>query len=173
MCFFRFMAHWGIWGMMGFVGGLIPTLAVLFYLFPRKAIKNFYISTFRAAANPPYSKVMVIEMRNLTNAPLYVLSEGFRFGNVIHASPHAAINVATQICEAKFPGPPFPPGDLTEIDTLVRHNQPVSTWVPIDPNHTDDEIDAAIQNRSVGVLHLKCLRLSSRRQALITLRIRL
>ena len=122
MCFFRFMAEWGIWDIIGFLGGLIPTLAVVVYLFSRKAIKNFYIDAHRGAANPPFPKVVQIELRNLTNAPSYVLSEGFRFGNVIRASPQAAINAATQTCEVKFPG--SQPNNLTEIDTLVHHNPP-------------------------------------------------
>jgi hypothetical protein len=99
-------------------------------------------------------------MQNLTNEPLYVLSRGFRFGDVIHASPHAAIDHATHTCEVKFPGPQ--PDSLTEIDTLVRLGQPVFTWVPADPNHADDVIDTALQNRTVGILRLTCRRQSGR-----------
>jgi len=45
------MAEWGIWDIIGFIGAVVPALAVLFYLFPRKAIKNFYIDAHRDAAN--------------------------------------------------------------------------------------------------------------------------
>ena len=92
-----------------------------------------------------------------------MLSRGFRFGNVIHPSPLAAIDHFTQTCEVKFPGPQ--PGNLTEIDTLVRHGQPVSTWVPVDPNDADDTIDAALRNRSVGTLRVTCRRQSGRTSA--------
>jgi hypothetical protein len=163
------MADWGIWEIIGLLSTLIPTSLVLFYLFPRKSIENLYIHVERSAANPPYTKVVRIELRNLTNEPLYVLSQGFRFGNVIHASPHAVMDHATQTCEVKFPGPQ--PDSLTEIDTLVRHGQPVSTWVPVDPNHADADIDAAIQGRSLGILRLQCLRPSDRRRPLVRLRI--
>jgi hypothetical protein len=158
--FFKFMAEWGVWNVFQTLITIIGAIVVLFYLFPRRSIENFYIDTTRSEANPPYTKVIRIEMRNLTNEPLYVLSRGFRFGDVIHASPHAAIDHATQTCEVKFPGPQ--PDNLTEIDTLVRHGQPVSTWVPVDPDHADDVIDAALQNRTVGVLRLTCRRQSGR-----------
>jgi hypothetical protein len=165
--FFKFMAEYGIWEIIELLIVLFGGLAALFYLFPRRSIQNFYISATRGVANPPYTKVIHIEMRNLTNEPLYVLSQGFRFGNAIHASPNAAIDHATQTCEVKFPGPN--PNLLTEIDTLVRHGQPVSTWVPVDPTHADADIDAALQNRSLGMLRLLCRRQTSRRDALTEL----
>ena len=162
MSFFKFMAEWGIWDIFQTLVTIIAGVVALFYLFPRRSIENFYVDATKGAAEPPYSKIIRIEMRNLTNEPLYVLSRGFRFGNVIHASPLAAIDHATQTCEVKFPGPG---GNLTEIDTLVRHGQPISTWVPVDPNHADDIIDAALQNRSVGTLRLTCRRQSGRTSA--------
>jgi hypothetical protein len=170
MChFFKFMAEWGVWDVFQTLITIIGGTLVLFYLFPRRSIQNFYIDATRGAANPPHTKVIRIEMRNLTNEPLYVLSRGFRFGDVIHASPGAAIDHATQTCEVKFPGPQ--PDNLTEIDTLVRHGQPVSTWVPVDPNHADDVIDAALQNRTVGVLRLTCRRQSGRTSSMRLLNI--
>jgi hypothetical protein len=167
--FFKFMNDWGIWDVIQIALVMVGGLVALFYLFPRRSIENFYINAIRDAGHPPYTKVIRIEMRNLTNEPLYVLSRGFRFGDVIHASPLAAIDHYTQTCEVKFPGPN--PGNLTEIDTLVRHGQPVSTWVPVDPNHADDIIDEALQNRRVGTLRLTCRRQSGRTSAVRTLNI--
>jgi len=163
--FFKFMNDWGVWDVIQIVLLLIGGVVALFYLFPRKSIQNFYINATRDAASPPYTKVINIEMRNLTNEPLYVLSRGFRFGDIIHAFPLAAIDHYTQTCEVKFSGPQ--PGILTEIDTLVRHGQPVSTWVPVDPNHADDIIDQALQNRRVGTLRLTCRRQSGRASAVM------
>jgi hypothetical protein len=165
MSFFKFMADWGIWDVIQTALAIGGGFAILFYLFPRRSIENFYIDATRGAGDPPYAKVIRIEMRNLTNEPLYVLSRGFRFGESIRASPLAAIDHYTQTCEVKFPGPQ--PGDLTEIDTLVRHGQPVSTWVPVDPNHADDIIDEALQNRRVGTLRLTCRRQSGRASAVL------
>lgn len=169
MTFFKFIADWGLWDIIGLLGAAIPTVIVLCYLFPRKSIRNLYIDTRRDSINQRYPKVVRIDLRNHTNQPLYVLSEGFRFGNVIAASPHAAKDTATQVCEVKFVG--RQPGVLTEIDTLVRPNEIVSTWVPVDPNHSDQHIDDAIGNRTVGTLRLKCQKVSDRRHAPVRLRI--
>jgi len=169
MAFWRFMADWGIWDITGLLLLMVPIIFVLCYLFPRKAIKNFYIDTRRGSINAGYPKVVRLILRNLTNEPIYVLSEGFKFKSTISASPNAAKNAATNVCEVKFEGRQH--YSLTEIDTLVRPSQEVCTWVPVDPSHSDEEIDAAIQTRNVGVLRLRCKRLSGRRDAAIRMRI--
>jgi hypothetical protein len=169
MEFMKFMAEWGIWDIIGLIGGAVPTILLLCYIFPRKAITNFYIDTRRDSINQGYPKVVRIKMRNLTNEPIYFLSEGFKFGSIISASPNAAKNAATKICEVKFEG--RQQNLLSEIDTLIRPNQEVSTWVPVNPIHSDQDIDAAIQSRSVGSLRLKCQRMSGRRNAPIRLKI--
>jgi hypothetical protein len=169
MSFLKFMAEWGLWDILGLLGAIIPTLAVVVYLFPRRAMRNFYIDSKRESANVPYSKVIRIEMRNHTNEPLYVVSEGFVFGSVIRASPEAAKHAVKQVYEIKFQG--GEPDSLTEIDALLRPRETASTWVPVDPSQDDEDIDAAIRNRAVGTLRLKCQRLSGRRHASIQLRI--
>jgi hypothetical protein len=74
MIFFQFMAHWGIWDIIGLVGALIPSVIVLAYLFPRKAIKNLYIDAKRGSANQTYSKLVVVEISNHTNEPFCFIS---------------------------------------------------------------------------------------------------
>ncbi|MBL7131734.1 MAG: hypothetical protein ISS45_10125 [Candidatus Omnitrophica bacterium] len=167
--FLEVMAKWGIWDIIGLVGAAVPTSIILFYLFPRKSIRNFYIDARRDSINQIYPKVIRIELRNHTNQSLYVLSDGFVFSGIITASPNAAKDVATQVCEVKFEG--RQPRLLTEVDTLIRPNQIISTWVPVDPNHSDHDIDAVLGRRNVGILRLRCQRLSERRNALIRLEI--
>jgi len=163
------MAEWGVWDIIGLLGAIIPTLAVVIYLFPRRAMHNFYIDSKRESGNHPYSKIVRIEMRNHTNEPLYVVSEGFVFGSVIRASPHAAKHAVHQIYEVKFQG--LKPNSLTEVDMLLRPREIASTWIPVDESQDDKDIDAAVRNRTVGTLRLKCQRLSGRRHAAIQLRI--
>jgi len=169
MVFWKFMSLWGIWDIIGLIAALIPTVMVLRYLFPRKAITNLYIDTERDSINSWYPTVVRIKLTNHTNEPLYVLSEGFTFGSIISASPNVAQNAATAVCELKFEGRQH--NILSEIDTLVRPGQEISTWIPIDPAHSDQEIDSAIQVRRVGTLRLKCQSLTGRRDAPIRLKI--
>jgi hypothetical protein len=163
------MVEWGIWEMIAVVIALLPATIILWYIFPRKSIKNYYIQAIRDVINPAYPKVVRISFTNHTNEPMYILSEGFRFTGNLHPSPNGAHDAATGVYEVKFEGRIN--NLLSEIDTLIRPGQIISTWVPVEPGHTDAEIDAAINNLSVGMLRLKCQKISNRRHATISLRI--
>ena len=170
MSFFQFMAEWGVWDIIGLFVALVPTVLVLVYLFPRKAIDNLYIDTkIGSVPNTVYSKVIRVELRNHTNEPIYVLSQGFIFGTTVRPSPHGSKNAATGVYEIKFEGREN--GCLSEIDTLVRPNQIVTTWIPVDPNQSDKSLSKTLQNRDVGTLRLKMQKVSSRPHPFATLKI--
>ncbi len=154
------MAQWGIWDILGLLIALIPSVLVLIYLFPRKAVDNLYIDTKIISVNSTYPKVVAVELRNHKNEPLYILAQGFEFGSSIRPSPHGAKDAATGVYEIKFEG--REPGLLSEIDTLVRPNQIITTWIPIDPQQSDQSLLDALRNRTVGHLRLKLQRISSR-----------
>jgi len=160
MVFFEFMATWGVWDIVGLVIALVPATAVLIYFFPRRRIENLYIDSKIGSINPTYSKVVEIELRNHTNDPLYVISQGFKFGDAIPPSPHGAKDAASGVYETKFEG--RQPRILTEIDTLVRPNQVVKTWIPVDPKVSDKALADGLKKRNVGTLRLKCQRITSR-----------
>lgn len=113
-----------------------------------------------ASVNPTYPRVVAVELRNHTNDPIYLISQGFVFGDTIRPSPQGAKDAATGVYEIKFEGRQA--GILSEIDTLVRPNQVVSTWIPVDPAVSNQSLSDALSNRSVGILRLKCQRISSR-----------
>ena len=62
MSFFKFMADWGIWDVIQTAIAFGGVLAILFYLFPRSSIENFYIDATRTGGDPPYPKVIRIEI---------------------------------------------------------------------------------------------------------------
>lgn len=167
--FWEFMAHWGIWDIIGIAIALIPSVLVLVYLFPRRSIENFNIDTKLASVNEVYRRVIAVELRNHTNDPIYVLSLGFTFGAVVRPSPHGKKDAATGIYEIKFQG--RIDGQLSEIDTLVRPNQVVTTWIPIADDQIDQALEKALQERKVGILRLKTQRISSRPHPFATLKI--
>lgn len=164
------MATWAIWDIVGLVITLFPVIFLIIYLFPRKQIKNLYIDTKLSSANPPYNKVILIELRNHTNTPIYLLSEGFKFGSQIKPSPFGAKDVNTGTYEIKFEG--RKEGSLTEIDTLIRPNQTISTWVPLDNTESDQDIEVAIKSKSIGILALKALRIQTGRDNFVLLKIK-
>jgi len=167
--FFRIMATWGIWDIISLAIALIPSLLVIVYIFPRKRIDNLYIDTCVKSVNTTYPKVVSIALRNHTNEPLYILSQGFTFGNAVHPSPYGAKDASTGVYEIKFEG--RQQGSLTEIDTLVRPNQIVTTWIPIDPNQSNQVVSDALRNRAVGTLRLRCQSVSQRPHPFTVLKI--
>ncbi len=169
--FFKFMAQWDIWGIIGILITAIPSVFLIAYLFPRRRIKNFYIDTKRGVANQSYPKVVFARLTNHTNQPLYIISEGFEFGSSVRPSPNGAKDATTGVYEIKFEG--RVDNILSEIDTLIRPNQIINTWIPVDPSHSDREIDEALDKREIGVLRLKCLKLTDKRQAFISLKLRI
>ncbi len=160
MSFFKFMAQWGVWDIVAILLSLTPTILVLIYILPRKAVDNLYIDTKLDSVNQTYSKVIRVELRNHTNELLYILSQGFVFGPYIRPSPHGAKDAATGVFEIKFEG--RKPGVLSEIDTLLRPNQVVTTWIPVDPKQSDESLTEALRNRYVGHLRFKLHKISDR-----------
>lgn len=169
MAFFKFMAEWGVWDILGLLVAFVPSVLILAYLFPRRAIDNFYIDTKVATVNQTYSKVVGVELRNHTNEPLYVLSHGFVFGPTIRPSPHGAKDHTTGVYEIKFEG--RQPGILSEIDALVRPNQMITTWIPVHPDHSPESIAEALRDRRVGHLRLRVQRISTRPRPFVPLNI--
>lgn len=169
VAFFRFMAEWGVWDILGLLVALVPSVLVLIYLFPRKAINNLYVDTKVAAANQTYPIVVSVELRNHTNEPLYVLSQGFVFGSAIRPSPHGAKDAATGVYEVKFEG--RQQGLLSEIDVLVRPNQVIRTWIPVHPEHSRESITNALTRHQVGHLRLKVQRISARPHPFTSLKV--
>jgi hypothetical protein len=164
------MADWGIWDIIGLLITLFPVIFLIIYLFPRKQIKNLYIDTKLSSSKPPYNKIILIELRNHTNTPIYLLSEGFKFGSKIKPSPFGGKNVNTDTYEIKFDGRVA--GMLTEIDTLIRPNQTISTWVPINDNETDKNIEEALTSKSIGILKLRALKIQTGRDDFVSLKIK-
>jgi len=49
MCFFKFMADRGIWDIIQTLVAIAGGIAILFYVFPRRSIENFYINATRGS----------------------------------------------------------------------------------------------------------------------------
>jgi hypothetical protein len=169
--FLKFMVEWGIWEILDLLVSLVPLALVLIYLFPRKWIRNLYVDTKVGALSEAYPRAVAVELRNHTNEPLYILSQGFKFGSAVRPSPFGAKDAATEVYEVKFEGRQS--GRLTEIDVLVRPNQAVTTWIPVHPDHSPEDINQALHHHRVGQLRLKVQKISTRPHPFTTLKIRI
>lgn len=169
--FLKFMVDWGIWDILALVISLFPAIWIFIYIFPRRQIKNLYINTSLGSANPPYNKVVRFDITNHTNIPIYICSEGFIFGSKIKPSPSGSKDATTNTYEIKFEGRVT--GIFTEIDTLIRPNQTVQTWIPIDNGETDQNINEALNTKSLGKLRLRALKIDKGRDNFVSLNIKI
>jgi hypothetical protein len=157
--FLKFMVEWGVWDITSFCFTLVPLALIIIYLFPRKGVTNFYIDA-QVTSHEQFSRVIAVRLTNHTNTPLYVLSEGFKFGSTIRPSPHAAKDAATARYEIKFEGRQR--GVLSDIDVLVRPNEAVSTLIPLHPDERPESVQKSIDQHQVGYLFLRVQQISTR-----------
>jgi hypothetical protein len=87
--------------------------------------------------------------RNYTGRSV-VLSAPFFVYRGLRPDPNARGDSPTGEYEVKFPDPRNQM--LSEVECFLRHRENVSTWVPIDPTQTDQEVDKAINRHTVGKL---------------------
>lgn len=104
--------------------------------------------------NSAYPLKLTIGLRNTTNLPVLVTSKFFKADNSLRAAGNAKGNPARKEYEIKF----SPPGGrfLDQFTTLIHPNADTSTWMPLDPAHTDQEVREAIAAASSGDWHYTC-----------------
>lgn len=104
--------------------------------------------------NSAYPLKLTIDLRNTTNLPVLVTSKFFKADKSLRAAQNAAGNPARKEYEIKFssPGGRF----LDQFTTLIHPNDRASTWMPLDPAHTDQEVRRAIEAASSGDWHYTC-----------------
>ncbi len=136
-------AQHGVWDMIStivLVGGAFVGFKVLFWAKRRGRNLNFFISRLRDDFNYPLK--VCVEIRNYTGRNVVISAPYFVYAR-LRADPNARGDSPFGEFEIKFPDPVSK--NLTEVEYLLRHRENVSTWLPIDPAHTDDEVDAAIK----------------------------
>ena len=112
---------------------------------------NFFIRPIRDASEYPLK--VFLEIRNYAGRSVVISAPYFVFAG-LRPDPNARGDTPTGEFEIKLPDPSSK--NLTEVEYLLRHRENVSTWIPIDPTHTDAEVEAAIKQRRVGKLHCMC-----------------
>jgi len=150
----RWAAEHGLWDMLSAIILLISAVAgfaVLFWI--KRRVRNLNFFTRRLRDNSNYPLKVYVEIRNYTGTSVVISSPYFKFGK-LRPDPNARGDSFSQEYEIKFPDPSNQM--LTEVEYLLRHRENVSTWVPIDPTHTDQEVDDAIKHHTVGTLHCMC-----------------
>lgn len=127
----------------------------------RSAIKQKSIFSQQLIFNPrvgssgqDYPLKLMIYIHNSTSVPVVITSRSFKIGSAIRPHPRArGGNRSKGEYEIRFPDPET--NNLAKVDYFLRASEGVTTWIPIDPNHTDEgELQAAIDSASCGEWHI-------------------
>ena len=151
----RWAEEHGIWDLISTVVLFLSALigfAVIFWSKRRVRNLNFFVRRVRDEDDSSYPLKVYVELRNYTGRSV-VLSTPYFMYSKLRPDANARGDSPSREYEVKFPDMK---GKLTEVEYLLRHRENVSTWVPVDPTHTDKDVDKAIQQRNVGKLHFMC-----------------
>jgi hypothetical protein len=97
---------------------------------------------------------LALEIRNTTSLSVLVTSKYFEIGTVLRPHVNAKGNPAQNQYEIKFALPGGP--NLNQFEVLIHPHQSTSTWIPLDPSHTDADVRSAIASASCGKWHYTC-----------------
>jgi hypothetical protein len=134
------------------VASAVTGFKLLFWTKRRIANLNFFVSSQRDASAYPLK--VLVEIRNYTGSAVVIFAKHYVYKGGLRRDPNARGDTATGEHELKFPERTGV--ILQEVEYLLRHRESVCTWVPIDPTHTDQEVDAALKHKNVAELHLTC-----------------
>ena len=88
------MNEWGLWDILSIAVSIVLFFAVIWYVSPRKKLKDVYINAIAdVGPNDFYKRVVKIEIRNQSNSAIYVESQGFRFTAKVPPHSKAAKSV--------------------------------------------------------------------------------
>jgi hypothetical protein len=141
----------GIWDILIIAGGL----SIFAKLFPRRRIRNlnFYLRQVRDAQEQ-FPLCIYLEIRNYTGRTVVLSNPSIRLDRDLHAPPEAHGDSPSGDIEIKFPDPNRQL--FTEVEYLLRNKENVHTIIPLDPTHTDAEVQAALRRKRVGRLNVTC-----------------
>jgi hypothetical protein len=152
----------GIWNIITVVIGLgSAILGFKIALGARRRVPNLNFFCKRNRNDSAFPLVIDIEIRNFTGRTVVIANPFFRFNKVARPAPNAKGDSPSGEYEIKFPANPGAQ-ELNQVEYMLRHGERVRTWIPIDPAHTDDEVDKALAQHRIGTITCVCAWLQDR-----------
>lgn len=132
--------------------GLI--LGYLRFFRPRRSIKNFPVNIhWKREPGRNFPLRITVQLTNHTDNSVYISSLSFKALR-LRRDPQANADTATERQHLKFPEPVE--GEdytlLNKFDFFLPVDSSISTYAPIDPNHSDEEVKRAFTCGRVGIV---------------------
>ncbi|MBP7088466.1 MAG: hypothetical protein KBB01_04120 [Candidatus Omnitrophica bacterium] len=150
-----FLNDIGIWEIINVIILVAGVVFGSFYIIRGRRIPMLNIFTYhskRTGIN--YTSLINIEFRNYVGSSIVICNPYFKYSG-LRADNAAHQDSFSGETEVKFTGKNGT--GLTEIEAFIPHKDHISTWVPIDPKHTEGEIQSALKNKKVGILYFTCI----------------
>ena len=144
----------GIWPLANFLVVFLSAVlgfSLIFWAKRRVRHFNFYLSSTRDSSNYPHK--LKLEIRNYTGRSVVLSSPFYKYVG-LRPDPNARGDSPSEEFEVKFPN--VARDTLTEVEYLIRTKETVCTWIPIDPKHTDAEVEDAIRKHETVKFSCMC-----------------
>jgi hypothetical protein len=161
--FLKWSNDHGIWDAAQFlVVAFGLGIGVKLIFFPRRRIRNLnFFTRLERESHAQFPLRIHLELRNYTGTTV-VLSSPFFVYRELRPAPQAHGDIPSGEYEIKFPNPT---GQLlSEVEYLLRNKESVVTFIPLDPQHSDDEVKKALERQCAGTLTVICTWLKEKPQ---------
>jgi hypothetical protein len=157
----RWTNDYGIWSIAQFlILAVTFILGLKFFYFPRRRVRNLNFNIrFVRNKKHAYPSYLHLEFRNYTGRSVVLSSPFFRYRK-LRPPPDAHGDTLSGEYEVKFPGNSGE--EYTEVEYLLRNKESVHTVIPIDPAHTDEEVNTMHDKRRIGTLTVMLIWLQDR-----------
>ena len=154
LSFMKSANDYGLWDSIATAVLLASFLiGVKLVFFPKKRIPHLNIHFEKVRDTTNYPLKICVQIRNYTGRSCVIAFPLVEL-NGLRADPKARANSSTGEYELKFS---WGGSYLTEIEVFLKHRESTDTWIPIDPTHTDEEVDVALSKGKVGRIKCTCL----------------
>ncbi|MGE5625957.1 MAG: hypothetical protein ACM3ZT_10465 [Bacillota bacterium] len=157
--------HWsneyGVWGILQFLLlGISFVIGMKLIYFPRRRIRNLNFNIrFVRNSRHIFPSHIHLEFRNFTGRTVVLSSPFFRY-RMLQPPPDAHGDTLSGEYEIKFPSANGK--QMSEVEYLLRNKESVDTLIPLDPAHTEEEVNAMHAKRRIGTLTVMCTWLQDR-----------
>ena len=132
---------------------------LLFLFRTRRRIRHLNVDCNIRRDQSNYPCKLWIDFRNWTNMSLLMKIEGYKLPDGIRPDPKATHDSTSGLLEIKFiehAAQQNAPLTLN-VDSIIRHGENKEVWVPLDPTHSDAELDSALKESRIGKLKAEIL----------------